>query len=170
MPAWLLWSLGALIIWAEGPLLQLASAQGWALQLAIPCVIYLGLRRSGATAALILAAWLPVAERGAGGTSGLFALGLVGVFAMCRVLEPWIDVSRWGMLHTLLCSLGALVHHAVVAGALVVTRPESVMLVAVLLTAPASLFIAPLVGLPIGFVLVRIDRWFDGRSRRAQRL
>jgi hypothetical protein len=165
MPSWLLWLLGAAAMLAEGPLLQLASAQDWALQLAIPCAMYAGLRRPFATGALLLALWLPLADWASMCPGGLYALGLVVLFMLCRLIEPWIDVSRWSPFHGLLCALGAFLHQGIIALALLVTDPGSPALFAALVTSPMSMLITALAGWPLGWGFARIDRWFEGRQQ-----
>lgn len=165
MPSWLLWLLGAAALLAEGPLLQLASADDWTLQLAIPCAMYVGLRRPFATGATLLALWLPLADWASMSPGGTYALGLVALFALCRLIEPWIDVSRWSPFHGLLCALGAFVHHCVIAATLLITYPDSPALFAALVTNLVAMFTCALAGLPLGWAFARIDRWFEGRQR-----
>jgi hypothetical protein len=165
MPAWLLWLLGAVAMLGEGPLLQFLGAEDWALQIAIPCALYAGLRRPFTPGATLLALWLPLADWASMCPGGMHTLGLVTLFVLCRLIEPWIDVSRWSLFHGLLCALAAFIHHAVIAAVLLITQPDSPALLASLITSPAAMVFTAAAGWPLGWALARLDRWFEGRQR-----
>ena len=164
MNAWPLALWGLMLITIEGVFLQLIGAQGWALQLGVVMVCYGALRLAFTPAAWLLLLWIGPIEWASAAPSGLMALGLVASFLGMRAVTAALE-KRWSLGHAALCGAATLVLQLVMSAALLITRPDSPILMATLLTSLEAALITGAAAWPVGHLTERLGRLLAGRAR-----
>lgn len=168
MPSWLTWlvALGVLVL--ESALLAAFGVDGWSLQTAVALTMFLALRRDFVGGALVLAALLIPIEWLVVGPPGYFALSLVFVFFALQLARGNIQ-SDWGFSQALLAIVTVGVQTAVMAVALLILEPQTVLLESLLWGAIPGALGAALVVWPLGKLLTRLDRAVDPHADRKAR-
>jgi hypothetical protein len=160
-----LWIAGICLMILESAVL--AGGLGpWLMTLQTPLllVIYVSLTRSFAPAAVMVAAWLPVADVLSGGPPGVIAFGLAGVFfgaqtAVSRLRLPW-GFGHW------LVSVGAgMLFAGLVTMSLLSMAAFTDIRTAVVGNAVVSVTSVALFAWPAGRVFEAFDTWWKGRGR-----
>jgi len=165
MPAWLTWLFGCGLVTAESASLAAVGFESFCVQTGLIVAILIGLRRDFIPGALTLAAILPVIEWYTGGPKGLYGLGLCVVFVALQSIRSWLP-RDWGLMHFGAGAGAAVLHAAVVAAGLSLTRPPGVASWAVIWSLPVGV-LGVLIGLwPAQWLLERGDAMFEGRRRR----
>ena len=165
MPAWLmaLWGLAWIIL--EGPLLYGIGVSSWTFQFGLLLTIYASLRIELVSAAWLVILWMLPIEWMSAGPSGLYGLGLVAVFFLGRFFQSTLD-KRWSIAHTLITGAGVLLHHLILSGYILITRPSSPMLKAIFTTSLTAALIGALASYPLGHLTERVGRLFNSRQRQ----
>lgn len=159
MPGWMFWVVGVLLMVLEGAVLAgFGVARGPHLALAL--TVYLGTQRDFAPGALTLAALMLPAEWFAGGVTGVYSLGLLGVFVGAQLIRPRLD-RRWSLLHVAVAAAAILTHHMILTALWLITQPR--LSAAVFWTTPRALLWGVLGAAAVGALLDRIDRAMDPR-------
>jgi hypothetical protein len=158
--------MGVLVL--ESALLAAFGVDGWALQTAVALTIFLALRRDFVGGAFVLAGLLIPIEWLVVGPPGYYSLSLVFVFFALQLARGNIQ-SDWGFSQAVLAMVTVVIQTAVMAVALLVFEPNTVLLESLLWgTLPGALG-AALVVWPLGALLTRLDRAVDPHSDRKRR-
>lgn len=165
MPGWLTWIIAMALLVGESALLSVLGVEGWSLQTALLLTLFLALRRDFVSGALTLAALLVPIQWLVAGPPGYYALSLVVVFFLLRLLRGSIQ-SEWGLLQALLAAVAVLVQTLSMLAALLVLEPNAHLSQALFRAMLPAGIAAALVAWPLGAALTRLDRWVAPRSGR----
>jgi len=164
MPGFLTWIVAVLLMLLESTLLAAFGVENLCLQTALGVTFYLALERDFVPGAATLAALLLPIEWLVAGVPGYYALGLVTVFLLLRLVRGSIQ-GGWSVARFLLAVVAAMLHAITMVVALLVSDPSSPVVGAVLWQIlPASLTAA--VGcLLVGRLFARLDAAMAPRQR-----
>ena len=159
------WALGLLVFALEGVLLTVLGVDGWALQTAIMMTLLVAFRREFVPGALIVSFWLLPIEWFVSGPTGHYALGLVVVFFLARLVGP--SIQGGGIPRFVAAFVATALHGLVVAATFFAFDPGSRIARSVLWELLPSALITAGATVAIGFALERADdRLFPERQKR----
>jgi rod shape-determining protein MreD len=154
---------GLLVIVLEGVVLRLFGIAVFAPQLAVLAVVYVGLRRSFAQAALAALLFSAAADICWGGPRGYYALGLTATFLLATALRPRFRTGGPVLLAVLV--VPAVVLTDVIALlTLALFHRGAAPLGALWTISPVMAFWTGVLALPLLWVMLRLDRFVEYRQ------
>ncbi|MGM0555000.1 MAG: hypothetical protein ACQEVA_01340 [Myxococcota bacterium] len=155
---------GLALLLVESALLEVLGLTQVSFQTSIILAVYLGTRRDFVDGGLTLAALLVPIEWLASGPGGFHMLGVSAVFFVSQVARASIQ-GVWGFAHVLLAVLATALHMLVMAVAMLLLMPDTVILTSMAWSSGLALLGVAVAAWPVGALLSKVDAALDPGSQ-----